>query len=54
MPFHETTLPNGLRVIAELNDSARSVATGFFVNAGDNIPGVNFSATTGIVFAGIT
>lgn len=34
MPFHETTLPNGLRVIAELNDSARSVATGFFVKAG--------------------
>ena len=34
MPFHETTLPNGLRVIAELNDAARSVATGFFVKAG--------------------
>src|ERR1700733_16076677 len=34
MQFHETTLPNGLRVIAELNDSARSVATGFFVKAG--------------------
>ncbi len=34
MPFHETTLPNGLRVIGELNDSARSVATGFFVKAG--------------------
>ena len=34
MPFHETTLPNGLRLIAELNDQARSVATGFFVKAG--------------------
>ncbi len=34
MPFHQTTLPNGLRVIAELNDQARSVATGFFVKAG--------------------
>jgi predicted Zn-dependent peptidase len=34
MQFHQTTLPNGLRVIAELNDSARSVATGFFVKAG--------------------
>jgi predicted Zn-dependent peptidase len=34
MPFHQTTLPNGLRVIAELNDAARSVATGFFVKAG--------------------
>jgi predicted Zn-dependent peptidase len=34
MPFHQTTLPNGLQVIAELNDSARSVATGFFVKAG--------------------
>lgn len=34
MPFHQTTLDNGLRVIAELNDSARSVATGFFVKAG--------------------
>jgi predicted Zn-dependent peptidase len=34
MRFHETTLPNGLRVIAELNDQARSVATGFFVKAG--------------------
>ena len=34
MPVHEATLPHGLRVIAELNESARSVATGFFVKAG--------------------
>lgn len=34
MPFHQTTLPNGLQVIAELNDHAHSVAAGFFVKAG--------------------
>ncbi len=34
MRFHQTTLPNGLQVIAELNDHARSVASGFFVKAG--------------------
>ncbi len=34
MPFHQTVLPNGLQVIAELNDHARSVAAGFFVKAG--------------------
>ncbi len=34
MPFHQTTLPNGLQVIAELNDRAHSVAAGFFVKAG--------------------
>ncbi len=34
MKFHETTLPNGLRVVAELNDRAHSVAAGFFVRAG--------------------
>lgn len=34
MPFHHTTLPNGLDVIAELNDRAHSVAAGFFVRAG--------------------
>lgn len=34
MRFHQTTLDNGLQVIAELSDSARSVATGFFVKAG--------------------
>jgi predicted Zn-dependent peptidase len=32
--FHQTTLPNGLQVIAELNDAAHSVATGFFVKTG--------------------
>ena len=34
MRFHQTVLPNGLQVIAELNDHARSVASGFFVKAG--------------------
>jgi predicted Zn-dependent peptidase len=32
--FHHATLENGLQVIAELNDRAYSVATGFFVRAG--------------------
>jgi predicted Zn-dependent peptidase len=32
--FHHTTLPNGLQVIAELNDQAHSIACGFFVKAG--------------------
>jgi predicted Zn-dependent peptidase len=34
MRFHHTVLDNGLHVIAELNDQARSVAAGFFVKAG--------------------
>ncbi len=34
MRFHHTTLDNGLQVIAELNDQAHSVASGFFVKAG--------------------
>src|SRR4051794_6323636 len=34
MHFHHTTLDNGLQVIAELNDQARSVAAGFFVKTG--------------------
>jgi predicted Zn-dependent peptidase len=32
--FHHTTLANGLQVVAELNDQARSVASGFFVKTG--------------------
>jgi predicted Zn-dependent peptidase len=32
--FHHTVLDNGLQVVAELNDQARSVATGFFVRTG--------------------
>ena len=32
--FHHATLPNGLRVVAELNDRAHSIASGFFVKAG--------------------
>ncbi len=34
MQFHQTVLDNGLQVIAEINDQARSVASGFFVKAG--------------------
>ena len=34
MRFHHATLDNGLQVIAELNDQAHSVATGFFVKTG--------------------
>jgi predicted Zn-dependent peptidase len=34
MHFHHATLDNGLQVIAELNDQAHSVASGFFVKAG--------------------
>ncbi len=40
MSFHHDTLPNGLRVVAELDDRAHSVAAGFFVRAGsrDEVP----------------
>ena len=46
MRFHQTVLGNGLHVIAELNDQARSVASGFFVKAGsrdeaDDVAGVS-------------
>lgn len=34
MQFHHTTLPNGLEVVAELNDDAYSVAFGFYVKTG--------------------
>ena len=34
MQFQQTTLDNGLEVIAELNDRAYSVAAGFFVKTG--------------------
>jgi predicted Zn-dependent peptidase len=34
MRFHHTVLDNGLRVIAEVNDQAHSVASGFFVKTG--------------------
>jgi predicted Zn-dependent peptidase len=34
MRFHQTTLANGLQVIAELNERAYSVAAGFFVKTG--------------------
>jgi predicted Zn-dependent peptidase len=43
MRFHQTTLKNGLEVVAELNDTAHSVAAGFFVKAGsrDESPDVS-------------
>jgi predicted Zn-dependent peptidase len=34
VPFHHATLPNGLDIIAELDDRSHSVAAGFFVKAG--------------------
>ncbi|WP_456409706.1 M16 family metallopeptidase [Oceanithermus sp.] len=34
LQFKETTLPNGLRVIAEINPEAKSVAMGYFVRTG--------------------
>lgn len=34
MPFHQTTLPNGLQVLGETNPAALSVALGFFVQTG--------------------
>ncbi len=39
MQFHHTVLDNGLQVIAELKDRARSVASGFFVKAGSRDEG---------------
>ena len=46
MEFHETTLENGLKVIAELNPAAQSVAAGVFVRTGsrdeaEDVPGVS-------------
>ncbi|MCL2700233.1 MAG: insulinase family protein [Phycisphaerae bacterium] len=42
MNFHEITLDNGLRIIAEVNPAAQSMAAGFFVRTGsrDETPGV--------------
>ena len=34
MRFHEARLANGLTVVAELNEQAHSIATGFFVKTG--------------------
>ena len=34
MTFHHATLPNGLTLLAELDDDAHSVAAGYFVNTG--------------------
>ncbi|MFO0937624.1 MAG: pitrilysin family protein [Gemmataceae bacterium] len=34
MPFHTTTLPNGLQIVGETVPSARSVAVGYYVRTG--------------------
>jgi predicted Zn-dependent peptidase len=34
MQFHSHTLPNGLRIVTEVNPTAKSVAAGFFVRTG--------------------
>jgi predicted Zn-dependent peptidase len=43
MPFHHTTLENGLEVVAEINPDVHSVAFGFYVKAGarDETPEVS-------------
>src|SRR6185437_14690104 len=46
MEFREHVLPNGLEVVAECNDEARSTALGFFVKTGardetDDVSGVS-------------
>lgn len=46
MPFHQTTLPNGLTILAELHPQMHSTAAGFFVRAGsrdesDEVSGVS-------------
>ena len=46
MQFHETTLPNGLRVVAELNEQARSIAAGFFVRAGSRDESADISGVS--------
>lgn len=46
MQFHHTVLENGLQVIAELNDQARSVAAGFFVKAGSRDEGAEVAGVS--------
>ncbi|HPS55174.1 MAG TPA: insulinase family protein, partial [Sedimentisphaerales bacterium] len=43
MEFKEKTLNNGLKIIAEVNKSAKSAAIGFFVKTGarDETPQIN-------------
>ncbi len=43
MQFRQTTLPNGLKIVAEVNPTAKSVAAGFFVRTGsrDETPEVS-------------
>ncbi len=46
MRFHHTTLKNGLEVVAELNDTAHSVAAGFFVKAGSRDESLDVSGVS--------
>jgi predicted Zn-dependent peptidase len=46
MRFHQTTLENGLEVVAELNDTAHSVAAGFFVKAGSRDESLDLSGVS--------
>jgi predicted Zn-dependent peptidase len=46
MRFHQTTLENGLEVVAELNDTAHSVAAGFFVKAGSRDESLDVSGVS--------
>ena len=46
MQFHQTTLSNGLEVIAELNPRARSVAAGFFVRTGSRDEGLEVAGVS--------
>ena len=46
MRFHQTVLPNGLQVVAEINDRAHSVASGFFVKAGSRDETANLAGVS--------
>src|SRR5947209_9405373 len=46
VPFENVVLDNGLRIIAETNPEARSVALGFFVRTGSRDEGNNVSGVT--------
>lgn len=46
MQFHNRVLPNGLRVVAETNPAARSVALGFFVRTGARDEGPEVSGVS--------
>lgn len=46
MQFHQTTLPNGLAVLTEVNPSVQSVAFGFFVRTGSRDETVEVSGVS--------